>query len=300
MMRRAVPLALVLLVACGSKEPEPIAPVAITPPPPPRAASSAPPSPATAAARPDTPPTLPLTEAFRDRLMDEVSSTEPDGQLFHTAFAAERARDLPKARVRYFELIQKFPSSPLIPYAYLAFAESFAAENKPDLATVAYQEVLKHPPPKNRAYAYAWCRLGAVHLAAHEPERALDAERKAIAAVASDRSTPEAARVDAAARETLVSAYVVVGRPDRARAFFASIPGGPGPLVAAVAGTFDERGDVNAAALVLESSLDAGRDDAVCAAAVRLLAAHGTSAPGSAAASSLPRLDARRRAVCGP
>jgi len=123
---------------------------------------------------------------------------------------------------------------------------------------------------------------------------------KAIAAVASDRSTPEAARVDAAARETLVSAYVVVGRPDRARAFFASIPGGPGPLVAAVAGTFDERGDVNAAALVLESSLDAGRDDAVCAAAARLLAAHGTSAPGSAAASSLPRLDARRRAVCGP
>lgn len=297
MRRVVVPLTL-LLAACGSREPDAVAPVALAPaPPPPPSAAPAP----TAPPRPDIPsPNVPLADAFRDRLMDEISTSEPDGQKLHEAFAAERSHDMNDARKRYFELVQKFPASPVIPYAYLAFADTFAAESKHDLARTAYQEVLKYPPPKNRAYAYAWLRLGEVYLGQHEAERALDAARKAIQAVASDRTTPEAARVDVAARETLVSAYAEGGRPDRAHAFFAGLPGGAPALLAALARTLDQRGDVGAAAVALESGLDAGRDDAVCAAVARLLAAHGTSAPGSAAANSLPRLEARRRAVCGP
>jgi TolA-binding protein len=87
-------------------------------------------------------------------MMDEV--------LYYLAYAYELSGDLMDARKTYFSLIQKYPSSKKIPYAYYAFGEMFFHEAKSDptkwdLAVQAYKEALKFTDPLQ---AWAYLRLG--------------------------------------------------------------------------------------------------------------------------------------------
>lgn len=87
--------------------------------------------------------------------------------LYYTALEYDLSGDQRRARAHYYELIQKFPKSEHIPLAYLGFGELFAEEiqsnpSKRELATLAYAEVLKYPPPENRGHCYAALRLAEV------------------------------------------------------------------------------------------------------------------------------------------
>jgi tetratricopeptide (TPR) repeat protein len=128
-----------------------------------------------------------------------------DAVYYFLAYEYERAGDLPDARRVYLSLITKTPSSSYTPLAYLAFGELFFAEAKADpskweLARQAYEEVLKSPPPANRAYAYAWYRLAQVFLNLADKPHAADSLQKAMDAAS---QYPDPANVADAARVEL-------------------------------------------------------------------------------------------------
>jgi TolA-binding protein len=70
--------------------------------------------------------------------------------------------DKANARRLYYQLIQQYPASPLVPFAYFGLGELFWVEakadpSKYDLAQQAYQAV--HKTPTNPLYAEAQRRL---------------------------------------------------------------------------------------------------------------------------------------------
>ncbi|MGC4066059.1 MAG: hypothetical protein QM784_15690 [Polyangiaceae bacterium] len=64
-------------------------------------------------------------------------------------------------------------------FGELFFQEAQADPSKWDLAAAAYKEVIKFPPPKNKAYGYARYKLGYVHWNKGEYAEALN-EFKAV------------------------------------------------------------------------------------------------------------------------
>lgn len=88
-----------------------------------------------------------------------------DEALYYLGLGYERAGELEKARHAYLELSENWKQSKYLPLAYLAFGELFVAEaSRGDTAkwTIAaefFMEVLKFPPPDNRAWGYAALRL---------------------------------------------------------------------------------------------------------------------------------------------
>lgn len=86
-----------------------------------------------------------------------------DEVLYYLGYTYELDGDSTSARKTYYTLIQKYPNSKWIPYAYYSFGEAFAAEAKSDpskwpLAQQAYQEVLKFAGSNILPWAYL--RLG--------------------------------------------------------------------------------------------------------------------------------------------
>jgi tetratricopeptide (TPR) repeat protein len=109
-----------------------------------------------------------------------------DEVLFFAAIACAHQRDLREARKSLFELIQKVPSSPYVPFAYYAFGELFRIEStgdpsKLELAEMAYAETGKFPPPANKIYCLAQARRGVVAAAARKRAAAVQALRSALA-----------------------------------------------------------------------------------------------------------------------
>ena len=107
----------------------------------------------------------------------EETAMCPDGAMYLAAYESERAARLDDARKAYLRLIQSYPTSRLVPYAYLAFGELFLREAKQDpsklgLAEQSYAEVRKYPPPQNEVYGYALLRLGEVYAQKGDPARA--------------------------------------------------------------------------------------------------------------------------------
>jgi tetratricopeptide (TPR) repeat protein len=108
-----------------------------------------------------------------------------DEAAYYLAYEHEQAGDLPNARRAYYELITRSPGSRLVPRAYLAFGELFAAEAASDptkwqLAQAAFTKVVATPPPANDVYGYAWYRLGHVFVSEGDRARAADAFHKAV------------------------------------------------------------------------------------------------------------------------
>ncbi len=84
---------------------------------------------------------------------------------YYDALERERTGDLDGARRRYFDLIQRHPTSKYVPGAYFAFGELFAGEasrdaTKIELAIQSYRKVATSPPPDNALYGWAWLRIG--------------------------------------------------------------------------------------------------------------------------------------------
>jgi len=84
------------------------------------------------------------------------------------------------ARRGYYQLIQRFPQSPLVPYAYLAFGELFVHESQTDpsklaLAEQALLKVLSYPD-KTPARRAALDRLAQVFHAMGDATKAASVE----------------------------------------------------------------------------------------------------------------------------
>jgi tetratricopeptide (TPR) repeat protein len=257
---------------------------------------------------PPAPPAVvaPIAMRMRDALLASASAQGAGGldlQLFQDGFDRERADDLAGARKAYYELITQVPTSPLVPYAYLAFGDLFFAEaerGSPDkfpLAKQAYEKVIYNPPPGNRAYAYAVERLGACDLRSGDHARALSNSKKALDATRAYPSLPLSSEVAESARKNLVEAYVAAGQPDRAPAFFrAADPQMASAMVVELGDRYAQKGASRDVLALYANALAAGRDATICAgarAAVQSLA----KPQGNA---DVVALEAKRSAACGP
>src|SRR5262245_47445807 len=159
--------------------------------------------------------------------------SQMDEVLYYLAYEYEQGQDYGNARKVYYELIQKAPQSKYIPNAYLAFGELFFNEaqgdpSKWDLASGAYSEVVKYPPPNNKVYGYAHYKLAYVYWNKGEFPRALDEFKKTIDYGVQFSSIPNAAQLATAARRDLVPVYALAGRPDAAYNFFKNLSGDAG------------------------------------------------------------------------
>lgn len=156
-----------------------------------------------------------------------------DEVLYYLAYEHEQGGNLKDARSIYFELIQKAPKSPFIPYAYLAFGELFFQEAqgdpaKWDLAAAAYKEVIKYPPPTNKQYGYARYKLGYVFWNKGEYANALNEFKKVIEYGDQFTDVPNATQLAKAARRDMIPVYAVAGAPDKAYNFFKPVSGDKG------------------------------------------------------------------------
>jgi TolA-binding protein len=108
-----------------------------------------------------------------------ASYPEIDEVLYYLGLAYELTGDAKKARVSYYELLSRHPTSKLVPLAYFAFGELFFMEARADpakneLAEQAYRKVLESPPADNPLFADALLRSGEVQQRLREPARAKD------------------------------------------------------------------------------------------------------------------------------
>jgi hypothetical protein len=272
----------------------------------------------TASARPVTPPPPPvdsdlritvqqveaLAPAFRrELLLRATTSGDPATALFVDANRFETDRQTEDARKGYYEIIVKYPQSALVPYAYLAFAEIFFAESESDptklpLSIQAYQKVLTYPAPENLAYAYSSERLGEAEVRSSEFAKALAGARRALAASVLSPTLPLSDRVAEAARRTLVTAYAPSGSPSSAPSFFrASDPSNASALVVALGDEYSRTGHARELAELYGAALTS-KDELLCAGAARVRETYPSKGP--VAITALARIEANRRAQCGP
>jgi tetratricopeptide (TPR) repeat protein len=170
-----------------------------------------------------------------------------DEVLYYLAYEHEQGGNLKDARSVYFELIQKSPKSPFIPYAYLAFGELFFQEaqgdpSKWDLAAAAYKEVIKYPPPTNKQFGYARYKLGYVYWNKGEYAQALNEFKKVIEYGEQFTDVPNAAQLAKAARRDMIPIYAVAGAPDKAYNFFKPVSGDKGGEQVKTVGLLNELG----------------------------------------------------------
>jgi tetratricopeptide (TPR) repeat protein len=137
--------------------------------------------------------------------LDHPTDPQNDAVTFAIANEYEQSGDLTSSRQTYYTLINKYPSSLYVPYAYLAFADAFFDEatqdpTKWELARAAYREVLKYPAPQNKAYGYAWYKLAWVSENEGQRAKALDGFAKAIDFATTYATLPSAEKLGEAAR----------------------------------------------------------------------------------------------------
>lgn len=216
----------------------------------------------------------PIDVALRNAVMEKGGRIDtPDAALFRSANDALARRDLTGARKGYFDLIKNFPSSPFIPYAYIAFADMFFDEAQTDpsklaLAKQAYVEGVKYPPPANQMYAYALHRAGIVASKSGEHLPALDFQKKAIGALVQHRDLPARDALLASARHEIVVAYANAGAPDKAPIFFKTVEPETAPAqVIALGEEYARTGHVRETVATYQAALKGGKSDAACASA---------------------------------
>src|SRR5687767_1106566 len=196
-----------------------------------------------------------IVKAARDKAIvyytqmknDYPDYSKIDEVLYYLAYEHEQGGNLKDARSVYFELIQKAPKSPFIPYAYLAFGELFFAESqgdpsKWDLAAAAYKEVIKYPPPTNKQFGYARYKLGYVFWNKGEYANALNEFKKVIEYGDQFTDVPNATQLAKAARRDMIPVYAVAGAPDKAFNFFKPVSGDKGGEQTKTVGMLNELG----------------------------------------------------------
>lgn len=224
---RLTSLGILAVVACGSGSGSGSAPAPV---PEPievnlEKAREAPPGKQETLAREPTAGQHETLDACLAREIDGAIDREPDptaASTYARARSAERAGRLDEARKAYFELIQRHPKSPLVPFAYWAFGELFRDESKADptklaFARQSYEEVLKFPASGLDRAAHG--RLIEVLARMGEPERAMNAVAKSIGRpVEQDRSLC-GELVRAGAIDHLVALYPGFGSAAKAHGF---------------------------------------------------------------------------------
>lgn len=245
----------------------------------------------------------PIDVTIRNAVLEKSGRIDtPDAALFRSATDAFAHHDLTAARKSYFELIKNFPSSPLMPYAYVAFADMFFDEARSDpsklaLAKQAYVEAIKVPPPSNEMYAYALHRAGIVAGKSGEPMPALDFQKKAIGALLQYREVAARDALLASARHEIVGAYANVGSPDKALVFFKAVEPETAPAqVLALGEEYARTGKVRETIATYEAALKGGKTDAACASAdgsYKTLASR-----GGPDAALVARGEQQRQALC--
>ncbi len=164
---------------------------------------------------------------------DYPNYSQLDEVLYYLAYEYEQANDLKNARSVYYDLIKQRPDSKYIPNAYLAFGELFFNEaqgdpSKWDLASQAYEQVIKYPPPNNKVYGYAWYKLAYVFWNKGEMDKALNAFKKTIEFGVVHNQLPGAAKLADSARRDVIPVYALKGDPKQAYNFFKNISGDQG------------------------------------------------------------------------
>jgi tetratricopeptide (TPR) repeat protein len=217
---RASLVALACLYACSA----PPAPV-----PDPPAITIAEPSPPPDEADDPAPP--PHKDDCRQALLSgaNLPAGGVDAALYQDALAA-RAKDKNRARQLLLELVEHHKKSPFVPLAYLQFGEMYFEEAQADpskwsLTEKFYQEVMKYPPPENRAWAYAALKMGIACEGAGDRPRAIDSYKQAIEGATTYGGDACSAGIAEEGRERIVPAYAEVGRPLAAYAFFKPMAG---------------------------------------------------------------------------
>jgi len=245
----------------------------------------------------------PIDVALRHAVLEKSRRVDtPDAALFRSANEAFDRRDLTSARKGYFDLIKSFPSSPFVPYAYIAFGDMFFDEAGADpskymLAKQAYVEGVKYPPPANEMYAYALHRAGIVASKSGEHLPALDFQKKAIAALLQHRDVAARDALLASARHEIVVAYANAGAPDKAPLFFKTVEPETAPAqVIALGEEYARMGKVRETIATYEAALKGGRTDAACSSADASYRALSTR-PGADVA-LVGRAEQQRQAAC--
>lgn len=146
-----------------------------------------------------------------------------DDVLFYLAYEAFVDQDEKRLKRATFELIKNYPMSDWIPEAYLLFGDFFYRRGEFDAAAQLYAKTVQFKETDAAlfgAYRWAWSLL------AEHPDRALERFVTAIQ-LSGQRTTPDAARVLAAARRDMPRAYAVVGKASKAHDFFRKFGRGP-------------------------------------------------------------------------
>ncbi len=156
-----------------------------------------------------------------------------DEVLYYLAYEYEQASDYKQARNVYYELKEKRPNSKYIPNVYLAFGELWFNEaqgdpSKWDLASQAYEQVIKFPPPTNKVFGYAWYKIAYVHWNKGDYEKALTAFKRTIDFGVQFTQLPGAGKLADSARKDIIPVYALKGDPALAFNFFRNISGDQG------------------------------------------------------------------------
>jgi len=155
-----------------------------------------------------------------------------DEVYFRHAYECEQAHDPAKAQSLYGEIVQRFPSSKYAANAYLAIGEMYfdQAQSDPsklDFAAQAYYDVLKHPPPANAVYGYAWYKLAFIFWNKGEYEKSLNAFKKVVDFATQFPTVTGAAKLGDAARKDVIPVYAKIGAPAQAFNFFHTMSNDP-------------------------------------------------------------------------
>lgn len=306
-MRAAFTLVSTLLIACAGAPPAPTNDLVVVPVTSPSAQPVAPVAPRATTATNVPPPARDarrLAVRMREELLAVGRSQGAVGvDLLQEAFDREQANDLQGARKAYYELITQHPSSPLVPYAYLAFGDLFFADaehDSPDkyaMARQAYEKVGAFPPPINLAYAYALAQSASCDMATGDHARALASAKKAIEASRAYPSLPLGDEVAASARKTMLDAYAAAGQPDRAYAFFRGVdPRTAGEMVVGLAERYVRRGASRDVLALYANALASGRDATMCDGAAT--AAKALAAMPGVDARDVAALEAKQKSAC--
>ncbi|MEX1367893.1 MAG: tetratricopeptide repeat protein [Nannocystaceae bacterium] len=182
-----------------------------------------------------------------------------DDLLLDQAALALQAGDEAQGQEALLRLIREYPTSPLVPHAYASFADHMFDAGQVHEAAMLYDKLMHWAQPE--LVAYAAYRTGWCHLrdeAGSEP-KALELLVRAARA-AHDVDGVWGRRLAATALGDATLAYVEVGKPNAARAFFTRVaadvdvdPEGP---LRRLADAYADLGDDEAAASVLGELAD--------------------------------------------
>lgn len=156
------------------------------------------------------------------RLVDGYPTySRMDEVLFSLASGLEELGQFDRARQVFLRLIRGFPSSQLLPHAWLSFAEHYFGESDMASARQFYSKVLEYPyESPNPVYGYALYKQAWVLYNLDDFRGALTQFVSVLEFTAANPDSRDAESMARQARRELVLPYSRVGRPAQALELF--------------------------------------------------------------------------------